>query len=255
MASKEIVTPTKPGKEQSSPKGGKSKTGELTEDELEKASGGAAGAGIVKTTEAPCYCRGTMISTLRGEVAVEDMAIGDRVVTAAGRLRSIRWIGHRTYDGRFIAGNREVLPIRVAAGALAEGLPRRDLWVSPEHALFLDGVLVPVRLLINGVSISQAESVERVDYFHIELETHDVIVAEGAPAETFLNSDGCRAVFHNAGEYAALYPEDSAPSSRFCAPRLGAGSAELEAIWTRLAARACSGAPVQRPKRPVDRVA
>ncbi len=144
-----------------------------------------------------------MILTDRGEVAVEDLAVGEEVVTFSGALRPIKWIGRRAYDGRFIAGNRAVLPIVVKAGALGDGVPARDLMVSPEHALDIDGVLVPAVHLVNGATITQAENVERVEYFHIELDAHDVVFAEGAPAETYVDCDN-RLMFANGAEYAGL---------------------------------------------------
>ena len=184
-----------------------------------------------------CFCRGTLIWSERGEVAVEELAIGDRLITLSGAARRVKWIGRRAYDGRFVAANRRVLPIQVAAGALAPGLPERDLRLSPEHALYLDGALVPAGLLVNGATIRQVESVDQLEYFHIELERHDVILAEGAPAETFVDCDS-RGIFHNAGEFAELYPDDVPVPWAFCAPRVEAGSAELAVIRAVLAARA-----------------
>jgi len=185
---------------------------------------------------APCYCRGTLILTDQGERPVEELAIGDLVATRSG-LRPIKWIGRRGYDGRFIRGQRSVLPIVISAGALGHGVPARDLWVSPDHALYLDEVLVPARLLVNGLTITQAEAVERVEYFHLEFEGHEIIFAESAAAESYVESDN-RQGFHNAHEFAALYPDDARPSFCECALRVEAYMPALGAIRQRLFDRA-----------------
>jgi len=200
-----------------------------------------AGAGDtldITDTQAPCYCRGTLILTDRGERPVEELAIGDRVITVAGELKPIKWIGRRGYNGRFIRGQRSVLPIVVSAGALAPGVPTRDLWVSPEHALYIDRVLVPAKLLVNGMTIAQVEAVERLEYFHIELDSHDVILAEGAPAESYVECDN-RLMFHNAAEFTALYPAALPDTGRFYALRIGEGMA-AETIRERLLGRAAA---------------
>ncbi len=199
----------------------------------------AGGSGIaVSAEEAPCYCPGTLIRTERGEVAVEELAIGDRVVTGTGALMPIRWLGRRSYSGRFVAGRSSMLPVCIRAGALAEATPHRDLWVSPLHAMLLDGHLVPAGLLVNGRSIVQAESVRQLDYIHIELDSHATIWAEGAESESFLD-DGSRGMFHNAADYATLYPPSDPSPARgsYCAPRLSGGSA-LQALRDRLSHRA-----------------
>ena len=186
--------------------------------------------GAVTATPA-CYCAGTLILTDRGNVPVEALAIGDTVITAFGERRPIRWIGRRAYQGRFLANNPDAQPIRFRAGSLGRGLPRRDLLLSPEHATFLDGVLIPAKALVNDSTIVQERGLDRIDYFHIELDQHSVILAEGAPSESFME-DGNRGQFHNAAEHAAMYPHAAAPGER-CAPWVDSG-AELEAIRARL---------------------
>ena len=178
-----------------------------------------------------CYCSGTLIATGDSEVPVEDLAIGDAVVTASGERRPVKWIGRRSYAGRFLLSNPDVQPVRFKSGCLGGGLPRRDLLVSPEHCMLLDGVLVSARCLLNGATIVR-ERLARVDYLHVELESHDVLLAEGAPSESFVDDDS-RGVFHNAHEFALQYP-DAEQHRGFCAPRVVQGAA-LEAIRQRLA--------------------
>ena len=187
-----------------------------------------------------CYLGGSLITTDHGDIPIERLKIGNKVRSHGDVLRPIKWIGQRTYSGRFIAGRKDILPICIKAGALDVNAPSRDLWISPHHAMFIDGVLIEARDLVNGGSILQAEKVEQVDYFHIELETHDVIVAEGVWSETFVDDDS-RGMFHNAPEFAALYPDEVPRPARYCAPRLDAGY-ELEVIRAKIAARAGFGA-------------
>ena len=198
-------------------------------------SDGGSGLYITESDQ-PCYCRGTLILTDRGERPVEELEIGDRLVTLAGAQRPIKWIGRRGYAGRYILGRQDILPICIKPGALGDGVPRRDLWISPHHAMFLEGVLIEARDLINGVSIVQPTQIDEVEYFHLELETHDVILAEGAPSETFVD-DGSRMMFRNAHEYALLYPNEPRNPARFYAPRLNEGY-EVEAARRQIDARA-----------------
>ncbi len=178
-----------------------------------------------------CYLRGTRIRTSSGEVAIEFLSAGDLVETLTGPA-PIRWIGRRRYVLAETEGHAAVLPVLIRAGAIGDGLPRRDLCVSPEHALCIDGVLVPARHLTNGNSIVQRHDLEVIEYFHLELAEHAVIFAEGMPAETFVDCDS-RKIFDNV----ASFTGGGAPEWRFCAPRVEEGQA-LEEIRARINARA-----------------
>ena len=193
------------------------------------------GAGTIHGSIA-CYCPGTLIETRRGQKPVEKLEIGDKVMTVSGTLRPIKWIGRRSYGGRFVMGRKDILPVCIKAGALGDDLPRRDLWISPHHAMYLEGVLIEAKDLVNGASIVQTERADKVEYFHIELDSHDVIVAEGALSETFVDDDS-RGMFHNAHEYSALYPDAGRAAPRYCATRCAQGY-ELEAARRRIDARA-----------------
>jgi len=152
---------------------------------------------ITPVTSVPvCYCRGTRIQTARGEVAVEHLAIGDLVITQRGEARPIVWIG----TGRALAtrGRRNAAtPVIVRKGALADNVPHRDLRVTKGHSLYLDGVLIPVEFLVNHRSILWDDRAQEVQIYHIELETHDVLIADGAPAESY-RDDGNRWLFRSA---------------------------------------------------------
>ena len=118
----------------------------------------------------------------------------------------MRWIGERRLDIGCHPDPALVQPIRIRRGAVAENLPRRDLLVSPDHALFIDGLLVPARLLQNGATIRRETAFSVVHYFHLELDTHDLLLAEGMPAESYLDT-GNRGTFENAGLPLVLHPD------------------------------------------------
>ncbi len=116
------------------------------------------------------------------------------MLTAAGGVARVKWIGHRRFN---LAARPDVAPIRFGAGSLGEGVPSRDLLVSPEHAMGLDGMLVPARLLVNGSTITRDTSMAAITYYHVELPHHDLLLAEGAAAESWLDT-GNRGMFANA---------------------------------------------------------
>lgn len=151
-----------------------------------------------------CFAKGTRIATPKGAVAVEVLAIGDLVLTVDGRSVPVTWIGRQTRAPRF----QRLGLIRIAAGALGGGLPLRDLLVTADHALVIEGLLVNAGALVNGTTISEVRGLpERVTVYHIEAEAHDIILAEGTPAETYIDYAG-RRVFDNYAEYVALYGEE-----------------------------------------------
>jgi hypothetical protein len=195
------------------------------------------------TTDLACFVAGTLIETTRGPVVVEDLREGDVLLTAAGGQRAIRWIGWRRLDLREHPKPALAQPIRIHRDAFGPDLPRRDLLVSPDHALFVDGVLVPARLLVNGATITREADWHRpITYYHVELDAHDVLLAEGLAAESYLDT-GNRGVFQNAGVPVMLHPDLSGENDQArrlaesCAP-FADQPALVEPIWRRLSERA-----------------
>ena len=156
------------------------------------------------TNSAPCFARGTRIATEHGPVAVERLAIGDRVMTAERETEPVTWIGRRRIDCRRHPEPSRILPVLIAAHAFGRGAPSRDLLLSPDHAVFAEGVLIPVKHLIGGNAIRQIR-LPAVTYFHIELHRHAVIFAEGLAVESYLDT-GDRSAFDTADGPAILYP-------------------------------------------------
>jgi hypothetical protein len=142
-------------------------------------------------------------------VVVEELIVGDLVRTVLrGAAAPIIWIGRREVDCARHGQPRKVWPVRIAAGAFGPGRPHTDLLLSPDHAVFVDDVLIPIRRLINGTSIKQVP-MDEVTYYHVELEQHDVLLAEGLPAESFLDMrDGSK--YANRPGPVRLYPDYAA---------------------------------------------
>ena len=195
--------------------------------------------GAHSITDAACFAAGTMIRTEQGEVAVESLQPGDRLITHNGAMRTVRWIGNRRIDFTRHPDPSRAQPIRIRRDAIATGMPSRDLLVSPDHALYIDGGLVVARLLLNGGSIVREANVRAVQYFHVELDAHDILFADGMPAESYLDT-GNRSMFENAGLPLILHPDLSGQQCRevaSCAPFV-TNEATLRSLWYRLAERA-----------------
>ena len=155
--------------------------------------------------ELACFAAGTLIDTPNGPVTIESLREGTPLIMASGAVRPVRWIGWRRLDFRRHPRPSMVQPIRIRSGAIGNGMPRRDLFLSPDHAILVDGVLIPVRLLVNGATISREITCRSITYYHVELETHDVMLAEGLAAESYLDT-GNRGIFENAKLPLTLYP-------------------------------------------------
>ncbi len=153
-----------------------------------------------------------MILTSDGEKAVEALSSGDILITASGERIPLLWLGRRTVDISRLANRLQLLPIRIKTGAFAQGVPHHDLFVSADHALLLNGVLVPAMKLINGGTVAQVEVAE-VTYFHVECERHVVLVANGAAAESYLDLKN-RSFFSNAPDCVDLHPTLTTPERR-----------------------------------------
>ena len=166
-----------------------------------------------------CFLRGTRLLTPSGERKVEELQIGDLVTTLRGEAKPITWIGRRVYrrstDSKHPDG---ILPVRVAKAALGDA-PHCDLFISQQHALWVDGLFIKAMDLVNGSSITVHSAVEHseVEYLHVRLAQHDVIFAEGAPFETLLVHSGNVERFDNFAEYLRRFGEDEADEVR-CAP-------------------------------------
>ena len=190
------------------------------------------------SVEVMCFLAGTRIATPDGEKPVESLRAGDLVLNPAGKPAAIRWLGISTVATRF-ADPRRSMPIRIKAGALGDELPRRDLLVSPAHALYFAGILIQAGAMVNGVSIVREPAMpERFCYYHVEMETHQLILAEGAATETFVDNAG-RMNFDNWAEHEALYGPEMA-IAEMNLPRVKSTRQIPPALRRQLAARAAA---------------
>ncbi len=196
------------------------------------ADGGPDGTDPVTTTdlqemqvlgyEVACFLPGTQITTPGGEVAVERLVVGANVLTHSGQVRTITWIGHGkalTPPGRRNAAT----PVIIRKDALAPNVPNRDLRVTKGHSLYFNTILIPAEFLVNHRSILWDDQAREVDVYHIELDAHDILLANGAPAESY-RDDGNRWLFRNSSTGWDQPPQPP------CAPVLTGGPA-VDAIW------------------------
>ena len=220
------------------------------------------------SAEVVCFAAGTPIRTEAGEVYVERLRAGDRVVTRGASVPApVRWVGRRRIDISRHPDPRAVLPVRVSRDAFADGVPYADLWLSPDHAVFIEpsdlggGVFIPVRLLLNGGTIAQEQGLRSIEYFHVELDSHAVLFAAGLPAESYLDT-GNRGFFANADSPVALFPSCQADLTHArwvtqAAAPLAVSEVEVRPVWQRLAQRSASlghgiAAPVSDTSRPLS---
>jgi hypothetical protein len=153
----------------------------------------------VLTSNPVCYVEGTLIRKAQGDAPVETLQVGDLVQTSSGELRPVKWLGHRVIDCRTHANPRLVRPIRIAEDAFGPNRPSQDLYVSTGHSICIDlcgEVLIPAANLVNGATIAQIE-VDEVSYWHVELDSHDILIANNLPAESYMEM-GNRGFFDEA---------------------------------------------------------
>ncbi|NET48774.1 MAG: Hint domain-containing protein, partial [Merismopedia sp. SIO2A8] len=208
----------------------------------------------VTATVIDCFLTGTRLLTDQGERRVEELNIGDRLQTFDGHLEPIKWVGIQTCYPNSNANYHpfRTFPIRIKAGALGNHLPIRDLYVSPDHALFMDGLLINAGALENGTSIVQTtSSMDAFVYYHIELERHNLVIAEGTPTESYLPQTQARNTFDNGDEYADLYPQSNIqalipmPYPRVSSKR------QLPRFITQSLQKIADGMPLAAPDSPV----
>ena len=185
-----------------------------------------------------CFRRGTLIRTAQGETPVEELANGDLVMTTNGAL-PVKWIGRQTMRrNAYASWHPNVLPVRVSRFAIDDQTPRQDLYVSQEHVLLVDGVLIPAKHLVNGCSIAfEDDGAETIEYFSVEFHSHQVIFAEGMAAESFRYTGG-QLAWDNLAEYESLYGRSYTPmppAAPIC--RYDGGRAELRGLLRLAAAR------------------
>ena len=175
----------------------------------------------------PCYLNGTMIvakfragtqiQSEESEIAIENLKEGDLILTTSGQYEPVKWVGHfsQTIDVNEVEGVHESYPVRIRKGAFADNQPKRDLYVSQLHSLWVDGILVPAIDLVNDLTITIEPQLE-VTYYHVELNAHSIIYADGMTAETYLDDNNREIFITDTGpinDVTTLHPEMPSLSS------------------------------------------
>jgi Hint domain len=197
-----------------------------------------------------CFLAGTRIKTTKGDVCIEELRIGDNVLTVSGETKPIKFIGcgkvSRNRTGPWKNGEG---PVKISRFAIDGKAPHSDLCISPGHAIYIDGILIPAGNLVNGVTIvaDVMPEAQSLTLFHIELDTHEAILAEGLAVETFRHDHPD--AFDNADEYVRLYGSSEKPLAPF-APTVRYHSSRQE-----LASHIRSAlAPVYDFRKPIEKV-
>jgi hypothetical protein len=196
-----------------------------------------------------CFLLGTRIETTRGEVRIEELRMGERVLTVSGEAKPVKFIGRRQVLREPSQSSAIEGPVKISRFAIDGKAPHSDLYVSPAHAIYIDGVMIPASVLVNGITIVANAKPEALSltYFHIELDTHEAILAEGLAVESFLRNN--LEAFDNADEYVRLYGSPTGPLTPF-APIVSYNGGRQE-----LASHIRSAlAPVYDFRQPIDKV-
>ncbi|MDT1061920.1 Hint domain-containing protein [Paracoccus sp. CPCC 101403] len=171
-----------------------------------------------------CFVAGTMIETRNGQIAVENLRVGDEVLTRDRGFQEIRWIGSVKIPAATLTRQPKLRPIRIKAGAIGADMPSSDLLVSPQHRIFVRSkiavkmfgaleVLVPAKQLLQLEGVDYAEDLETVEYFHFLFDQHEIVMSNGAATESlFTGPQALKAVGHaGRAELLALFPQLADP--------------------------------------------
>lgn len=201
-------------------------------------SNGSTLPAIDTSSDFVCFAAGTLIATPQGDIAVDQLQPGDTVLTSDGQTARVRWIGHQTRSTIF-GDPARVCPVRIAAGALAENVPTRDLTVTGDHGIVFDEAIVHASALVNGTTITRVAKAllpKNVTYYHVETEGHVTVLAEGCPAETFIDNVS-RELFDNYDEFVAAFGDEQEDMAPLDLPRAKGPRQVPVAIKSRVAER------------------